>query len=370
MPVPMDRPLTHRHVTRNVAGFVLVVGSIGLSALAGALPAVGKGKPRARSAVPVLPSPSPLFTTSSASRAAGRSVIGSISGVGGLEQLGVGTRISLRCVRGCSGAKTVRIGARRRLLQLEFKPPLRLHVGAVVELRATRSGLTGRWQRYRMVKRAHTVFAQLSGGGCLTAHGRGRCPTSMPSAGTPPTTTTTTTTMQAPIPTPAPTPTVTFVSPDDHTTVKGTVRLVANASAASGVEWQAYYAIDPTNPETVAWRAIGRDTTAADGFGLDWDTLKIHNQGSGAQGTVNIVAIALDADGALTSARDYRRVNIVNYDLTGDGYVGCADQLALMAQLYGPGTADFDGDGYVYPHDLSILLGNYYPPPGETGPCA
>lgn len=335
-----------------------------------ALPAVGQGEPSERAgaaATAVLPAPSPLFATRGS--VGNRRVIGFLVGVGGLRPMGIGTTVSVRCVAGCSGSQSARIAAARTQLQVRFARPLRLSRGAVVELRATRSGSTGRWQRYRMVKQAQGVFAKLGSQGCLTALGKRTCPASKPATPTsPPVTQPSSPDTQAVTFTPAPMPTVAHVSPDDRSNVKGVVRLVANASAAAGIEWQAYYATDPATPVTTAWRVLGRDMTAGDGFGLDWDTRKVRNQGDGAKGTVNIVAIAVDSSGALTAARDYRRVNIVNGDLTGDGYVGCADLQFVISQYGGSGSADINGDGSVDISDVSALLTNYYPPPDQP-PC-
>lgn len=111
---------------------------------------------------------------------------------------------------------------------------------------------------------------------------------------------------------------------------------------------------------------MGRDTTAGDGFSLDWDTLQVRNQGDATKGTVNLVAVAVDSAGALTAARDSRRVNVVNHDLIGDGYVGCADIQFLLSQYGKPGpVGDLNRDGTIGIGDLSVLLENHYPPPAE-----
>lgn len=323
----------------------------------------------------VLPTPAPLFATQRASGRRTGSRIGTLIGVGGLQRLGSGTTVSLLCVKGCTGSKRLRLRAGKARLQVRFDPPLRLSRGAVIELRATRAGATGRWQRYRMVRRAEGVFAELTGGGCLTRTGKATCPKSPGPAPTTPTNTTTpVTTPTSPMTTapPAPVPTVAQVSPDDRSTVANVVHLVANATGAAGVEWQAYYATNVADASTRAWHVIGRDTDPGDGFGLDWNTKNLLNQGSGAQGVVNLVAIAVDAGGALTGARDYRRVNVVNYDLTGDGYVGC-DDLRVVVSQYGSSEAkpsgDVNGDGVVDGNDLSKLLSNFYKPPGEPDTC-
>jgi surface antigen len=112
-------------------------------------------------------------------------------------------------------------------------------------------------------------------------------------------------------------PTIQVVSPDSGSTVSGVVHLVANAGNASGVEWDAYYATDPSNNSTIGWRVIGRDMNGADGFSFDWDTRSIPNQGNGGLGTVNVVAIAVDGSGNLSAARDYHRVNISNSGSSG-----------------------------------------------------
>lgn len=59
-------------------------------------------------------------------------------------------------------------------------------------------------------------------------------------------------------------------------------------------------------------------------------------------------------------------------DLTDDGYIGCADQRALVAR-YGQSGAelpeDLNNDGTVNIFDLSMLLGRFRQPPGEPASC-
>ncbi len=108
-------------------------------------------------------------------------------------------------------------------------------------------------------------------------------------------------------------PSVQLTSPAANSTLSGTVQLTAQAANASGVEFDAYYATDPTNAATAGWHALGRSTSAgANGYSISWNSASIPNQGNAGWGTVNIVAIALDGAGNLTSARDYHRVNVSN----------------------------------------------------------
>jgi surface antigen len=111
----------------------------------------------------------------------------------------------------------------------------------------------------------------------------------------------------------APQPSVQFVSPAQGQILSGIVTLVANASNASGVEFDAYYATDPTNINSVGWHKLG---VASNAGGTTWsmpfDTRSIPNQGNAGWGTVNVVAIPLDGSGNQTAAPDYRLVTIEN----------------------------------------------------------
>jgi surface antigen len=116
-----------------------------------------------------------------------------------------------------------------------------------------------------------------------------------------------------PAPAPAPAPmTVGFNAPAVDATVTGTLRISANASNTRGVIFSAYYATDPSDVSTVAWHALGADSNGADGWSLDWDTRGIPDQSNTGWGTVNLAVIAMDATGAPSEVRAYRRVGIVN----------------------------------------------------------
>jgi NlpC/P60 family len=105
---------------------------------------------------------------------------------------------------------------------------------------------------------------------------------------------------------------VEITAPAVASTVSGTVTLEAAASDVSGIAFEAYYATEPANSQTIGWHLLG-DATLQDGaWGFEWNTLSVPEQGNPQLGTVNIAAIALTSNGALTGTRDYRRVAIDN----------------------------------------------------------
>lgn len=106
--------------------------------------------------------------------------------------------------------------------------------------------------------------------------------------------------------------TVRFTAPAVGETVSGTVPLLATATGASGVEFEAYYATDPRDPATRNWHPLGAGTRQGDSLSFDWDTTGVPDQGYGQWGTVNVAVIALNASGQQTGTRDYRRVSIDN----------------------------------------------------------
>jgi hypothetical protein len=118
---------------------------------------------------------------------------------------------------------------------------------------------------------------------------------------------------------PAATPptSVGMTAPAAGQTVSGTVSLSATAANATGVEFDAYYATDPSNVATVGWHALGRATTASNGtYTYNWNSASIPDQGNAGWGTVNIAAIALDANGNGSAVRDYHRVTVDNASAT------------------------------------------------------
>jgi hypothetical protein len=114
-----------------------------------------------------------------------------------------------------------------------------------------------------------------------------------------------------------PTVSVRITAPALGSPQSGVVPLLAGASGAGGIEFQAYYATDPRSPLSRDWHVLGTATSRGDSWGLDWDTTTVPDQGAVAWGTVNIAAIALDAAGHRTGTRDYRRISIANAVLPG-----------------------------------------------------
>ena len=113
-------------------------------------------------------------------------------------------------------------------------------------------------------------------------------------------------------PNPSP-PSIQFTSPTADSTVKGTVQLTANAANARGVEFDAYYASEPSNVSTVGWHKLGDATSSGGGtWTLTYDTHAIPDQGNTGWGTVNLAAVALDSTGRPSAAREYHRVTVAN----------------------------------------------------------
>jgi NlpC/P60 family len=106
--------------------------------------------------------------------------------------------------------------------------------------------------------------------------------------------------------------TVRFTAPAFGQTVSGTVPLLATVTGAGGVVFDAYYATDPRDAATRGWHPLGGATRQGDIWTFEWNTASVPDQGYGPWGTVNVAATALDASGARTGTRDYRRVSIDN----------------------------------------------------------
>jgi NlpC/P60 family protein len=98
--------------------------------------------------------------------------------------------------------------------------------------------------------------------------------------------------------------------------VGGTVPLAASAANVGGVTFEAYYASDPANSQTASWHDLGNATLDAGTWTLPWNTAEIPDQGNASWGTINIAAIALDANGNRTGTRDYRRISVNNSNST------------------------------------------------------
>jgi hypothetical protein len=108
-------------------------------------------------------------------------------------------------------------------------------------------------------------------------------------------------------------PAVQFTSPAADSTLSGVATFTAHADNANAVEFHAYYADNPANVNTLGWHKLGTANTSGGGdWSMPYDTHAIPDQGDGALGTVNLMAVVVDGSGALTSAREYRRVNVSN----------------------------------------------------------
>lgn len=113
-------------------------------------------------------------------------------------------------------------------------------------------------------------------------------------------------------------PPVGFLSPAGHApgggdpVVGATANVAVYAPGASRVELSAYWAANPSDIKTVAWRPVGAMTPQGDGhYTFVWHTASIPNQGNAGWGTVNIAATPTYG-GAIAPphARFYQRVRI------------------------------------------------------------
>lgn len=112
---------------------------------------------------------------------------------------------------------------------------------------------------------------------------------------------------------------VQITAPAFGSTVSGVVTLEAGASNVNGVAFEAFYATEPSNSQTVGWHLLGDSTLQSGSWAFEWNTSAIPDQGNTLWGTVNLAAIALNASGELTGTRDYRRITIDNSDSTSTG---------------------------------------------------
>jgi hypothetical protein len=115
---------------------------------------------------------------------------------------------------------------------------------------------------------------------------------------------------------------VQITAPAFGSTVSGPVTLEASAANVSGVAFEAYYATEPANSQTVGWHMLGDATLRSGSWAYEWNTSTIPDQGNALWGTVNIAAVALDGSGNLTGTRDYRRIAVDNSGGTGGGSAG------------------------------------------------
>lgn len=163
-------------------------------------------------------------------------------------------------------------------------------------------------------------------------------------------------------PTPSgPSASVQLQSPSADETISGTATLRAHIENASGVEFDAYYASDPANPNTLSWHKLGNgNPTGSGNWAMPYDTHAIPDQGNPAWGTVNFMAIALDAAGDPMTARDYRRANVANSApappppppppayYVHHVFGTCADGLCGVNVRSGPGYTSYPKVGGLY----------------------
>jgi hypothetical protein len=112
---------------------------------------------------------------------------------------------------------------------------------------------------------------------------------------------------------PTPGASIEITSPGLGDTLSGTVTFAAKATKASAVEFEAFYASDPANANTVGWHTLGSANTTGGGtWTLPYDTHAIPDQGNASWATVNIRATALDRSGNAVAEPAYRRVDVSN----------------------------------------------------------
>lgn len=113
-------------------------------------------------------------------------------------------------------------------------------------------------------------------------------------------------------------PAVGIVSPAGHSAGGGDPVVGAQATVkvyapgASSVDITAYYATNPSEVSTVAWRMVGNASSAGNGmFTYAWNTAGIPDQNNTGWGTVNIAATpTYNGVAAAPNQRFYQRVNI------------------------------------------------------------
>lgn len=161
-------------------------------------------------------------------------------------------------------------------------------------------------------------------------------------------------------PTPPAAPAVNLLNPFPDQTLSGVQNFRAQTLNASGVQFDAYYADDPTNPATLSWHVLGNaNQTSGDKWSLIYDTKAIPDQGNPGWTTVNVRATALDSAGNLTGARDTGRVNISNAPSAPPPppppayYVHhvvntCADGACGLNKRSGPGYSSYPKVGGLY----------------------
>lgn len=95
--------------------------------------------------------------------------------------------------------------------------------------------------------------------------------------------------------------------------VGGTITLRAYLPGVSGVAFSAYYASNPADITSVAWRPLGTGAHIGGGvWTMALDTRSIPTQGNVGWGTVNFAAIVTGGSGQLTEQRYYVRTDVAN----------------------------------------------------------
>ncbi len=125
--------------------------------------------------------------------------------------------------------------------------------------------------------------------------------------------------------------------------LSGTVPLVAESNATA-VRFEALYSDTPGEPGTSSWHRLGTDSSPADGFVLAWLTAGLPNQGLGTRETIQLSAVALNADGTASSVRATQKVAVANPNADGSYSYhvenSCEDECALHRRS-GPGYSAF-----------------------------
>ena len=157
-----------------------------------------------------------------------------------------------------------------------------------------------------------------------------------------------------------------LTGPAKDQTLSGTVIFTAHTENASGVAFDAYYADNPANVNTLGWHRLGEGNPTGDGnWSMPYDTHSIPDQGNAGWGTVNVMAIAENEAGELTPARDFHRVSIANASSTPSPtpppppppppafyvhhVVGtCGEGACGLKKRAGPGYSSYGQVGVVY----------------------
>jgi hypothetical protein len=113
-------------------------------------------------------------------------------------------------------------------------------------------------------------------------------------------------------------PNVGFVSPAPSAAnapdpvVGAQVTISVYAPGASGVQITAYYATNPSDASTIAWRDVGIASNLGNGmFSFNWNTTSIPNQNNPGWGLVNLAATpSYNGTVAPANQRFYLRVNV------------------------------------------------------------